>query len=410
MVCPERQSAKLQGGYLQYMSIQTNLADQVVTAIRTVVGTGAAVLHEPSFSGNEWLYLKECLDSTFVSSVGKFVDRFEVDLANFTGAKHAVAVVNGTAALHIALNLAGVQAGDEVFIPALTFIATANAVTYCNATPHFVDSEAYALGVDATKLRDYLISHTELRAGQCVNRATGQVIRALVPMHTFGHPVDVNGLLAIAHDFKIALVEDAAESLGSYYHGQHTGTFGLLGTLSFNGNKTITTGGGGAILTNDAALARDAKHLTTTAKLQHAWEYRHDEIGYNYRLPNLNAALGCAQLEQLPGMLAAKRELFTRYQTSFAAVQGVKLMAEPAQCQSNYWLQTLLLDADHADQRDVVLKATNDTGFMTRPAWILMHELAPFKDCPRMDLAVAQSLTQRLINIPSSSGLVPVAP
>ena len=392
------------------MSKQADLADQVITAIRAVVGTGPVELHEPSFSGNEWLYLKECLDSTFVSSVGKFVDRFELDLANFTGARHVVAVINGTAALHIALKLAGVQAGDEVLIPSLTFVATANAVTYCNATPHFVDSEAVTLGVDAAKLRDYLISHTDQRAGQCINRATGQVIRVLVTMHTFGHPVDVEGLLAIAHDFNITLVEDAAESLGSYYHGQHTGTFGLLGTLSFNGNKTITTGGGGAILTNDSALARHAKHLTTTAKLPHAWEYRHDEIGYNYRLPNLNAALGCAQLEQLPTMLAAKRELFARYQNYFSQVVGVKLMAEPAQSQSNYWLQTLLLNADHADQRDAVLKATNDAGFMTRPAWILMNELAPYKDCPRMDLATAQSLTQRLINIPSSSGLVPVAP
>lgn len=392
------------------MSNQSNLVDQVVTAIRAVVGTGPVVLHEPSFSGNEWLYLKECLDSTFVSSVGKFVDRFELDLASFTGAKHAVAVVNGTAALHIALKLAGVQAGDEVLIPALTFVATANAVTYCNAMPHFVDSETHTLGVDAAKLRDYLISHTEQRASQCVNRVTGQVIRALVPVHIFGHPVDVDGMLSIAHDFNIALVEDAAESLGSYYHGQHTGTFGCLGTLSFNGNKTITTGGGGAILTNDAALARHAKHLTTTAKLSHAWEYRHDEIGYNYRLPNLNAALGCAQLEQLPAMLSAKRELFKRYQTAFSQVAGVDLMAESAQCRSNYWLQTLLLNPDHTDQRNAVLKATNDAGFMTRPAWILMHELAPFKDCPHMDLSVARSLTQRLISIPSSSGLVSYAP
>lgn len=368
------------------------------------------VLHEPSFTGNEWLYLKECLDSTFVSSVGKFVDRFEHDLASFTGAKHAVAVVNGTAALHIALKLAGVKAGDEVLIPALTFVATANAVTYCNATPHFVDSEACTLGVDAAKLCDYLASHTEQRTGQCVNRATGRVIRAIVPMHAFGHPVDLDGLLAIAHDFNIALVEDAAESLGSCYYGRHTGTFGLMGILSFNGNKTITTGGGGAILTNNPELARHAKHLTTTAKLPHAWEYRHDEIGYNYRMPNLNAALGCAQLEQLPAMLAAKRRLFQRYQTAFAPVPGVKLMAEPKKCQSNYWLQTLLLDTDQANQCDLIFKTTNDAGFMTRPAWILMHELAPFKECPGMDLAGVQSLAQRLINIPSSSGLVPVAP
>lgn len=388
------------------VSIPTTLAEQIVAAIRSVVGAGPVVLHEPSFTGNEWLYLKECLDSTFVSSVGQFVDRFEVELAIFTGARHAVAVANGTAALHIALKLAGVQADDEVLIPALTFVATANAVTYCGATPHFIDSEVRTLGVDPAKLRDYLANHTEQRVGQCVNRATGRVIRALVPMHTFGHPVDLDGLLAVAHDFNLALVEDAAESLGSYYCGQHTGTFGRVGTLSFNGNKTITTGGGGAILTNDAGLARRAKHLTTTAKLPHAWEYRHDEIGYNYRMPNLNAALGCAQLEQLPAMLAAKRELFQRYQASFAPVPGVKLIAEPEQCQSNYWLQTLLLDAEQVNQRDSVLQATNDAGFMTRPAWILIHELTPFKDCPHMDLAGVQSLSQRLINIPSSSGLI----
>lgn len=394
---------------VSHMSIQTTLAEQVVVAIRAVVGAESVALHEPSFTGNEWLYLKDCLDSTFVSSVGKYVDRFEVELATFTGAKHAVAVVNGTAALHIALKLAGVKAGEEVLIPALTFVATANAVTYCGATPHFVDSESHTLGVDAAKLRDYLASHTEQRANQCVNRATGRIIRALVPMHTFGHPVDLDGLLAVAHDFNLALVEDAAESLGSYYHGQHTGTFGLMGALSFNGNKTITTGGGGAILTNNAETARYAKHLTTTAKLPHVWEYRHDEIGYNYRMPNLNAALGCAQLEQLPTMLAAKRRLFQCYQQAFAPVAGVKLVAEPEQCQSNYWLQALLLDAEQADQRDPILKATNGAGVMTRPVWILLNELAPFKDCPSMDLGGAQFLSQRLINIPSSSALASVA-
>jgi perosamine synthetase len=392
------------------MNPSSSFVTKVISALRSVLGDENVALHEPSFNGNEWLYLKECLDSTFVSSAGKFVDRFELDLASFTGAKHAVAVVNGTAALHIALKLAGVKPDDEVLIPALTFVATANAVTYCNATPHFVDSEASTLGVDSAKLRDYLVKHTEQRAGHCINRASGRVIRALVPMHTFGHPVDVDGLVAIAYDFNIALVEDAAESLGSYHRGQHTGTLGLLGTLSFNGNKTITTGGGGAILTNDAELARLAKHLTTTAKLSHPWEFRHDQVGYNYRMPNLNAALGCAQLEQLPAMLAAKRELFGRYRTAFAKVPGIKLMAEPENCKSNYWLQTLLLDNDHVDERDAVLKATNDAGFMTRPAWVLMHELAPFQNCPRMDLATAKSLIQRLINIPSSSGLLNAAP
>jgi len=374
--------------------------------VRSVVGITPAALHEPSFAGNEWLYLKECLDSTFVSSAGKFVDRFEVELAAYTGAKHAIAVVNGTAALHIALKLAGVGANDEVLVPALTFVATANAITYCSAIPHFVDSEERTLGVDAAKLREYLNASTAQHSGQCVNRNSGRVIRALVPMHTFGHPVDLDGMLSIAQDFNLVLVEDAAESLGSYYHNRHTGTFGLLGTLSFNGNKTITTGGGGAIMTNDAGLARHARHLTTTAKLPHAWDYVHDEIGYNYRMPNLNAAVGCAQLEQLPALLAAKRELFQRYRRAFAEVAGVSLMAEPQHCQSNYWLQTLLLDTRHAPHRDAVLQATNAAGIQTRPAWMLMNELIPFKDYPSMELSGAQSLSQRLINIPSSSGLL----
>ena len=374
--------------------------------MRSVVGITPAALHEPSFAGNEWLYLKECLDSTFVSSAGKFVDRLEVELAAYTGAKHAIAVVNGTAALHIALKLAGVGANDEVLVPALTFVATANAITYCSAIPHFVDSEERTLGVDAAKLREYLNASTAQHSGQCVNRNSGRVIRALVPMHTFGHPVDLDGMLAIAQDFNLVLVEDAAESLGSYYHNRHTGTFGLLGTLSFNGNKTITTGGGGAIMTNDAGLARHARHLTTTAKLPHAWDYVHDEIGYNYRMPNLNAAVGCAQLEQLPALLAAKRELFQRYRGAFADVAGVSLMAEPQHCQSNYWLQTLLLDTRHATHRDAVLQATNAAGIQTRPAWMLTNQLIPFTDYPSMELSGAQSLSQRLINIPSSSGLL----
>ncbi len=384
---------------------RSTLAEKVVNAIRVAIGPAAAMLHEPSFNGNEWLYVKECLDSTFVSSVGKFVDRFEFELAEFTGAKHVVAVVNGTAALHIALLLAGVKSGDEVLVPALTFVATANAVSYCNAVPHFVDSEEKTLGMDATKLRDYLSSATEQRANQCVNRKTGRVIRALVPMHTFGHPVDLEGLLAISRDFGIALVEDSAESLGSYYHGVHTGTFGLLGTLSFNGNKTITTGGGGAILTNDPLLARRAKHITTTAKVPHSWEYRHDEIGFNYRLPNLNAALGCAQLEQLPAILLAKRELLHRYDEAFANIAEVKLLVEPANCRSNYWLQTLSLASDCVEQRDELLQVTNQCGYMTRPAWILLPDLISFRNCPSMPLDCATLLVRRLINLPSSSSL-----
>ncbi len=381
---------------------QSTLSNQVVAAVRVVVGPGPAALHEPCFSGNEWAYVKECLDSTYVSSVGEFVDRFEADLAAYTGAKHAVAVMNGTAAFHVALQLAGVRPGDEVLIPTLTFIATANAVTYCGAKPHFVDSEERTLGLDPRALREYLQGITEIRSEQCVNRVTDRVIRALVPMHTFGHPVDIEGVMAVARDFHLALVEDAAESLGSTVHGRHTGTFGLLGTLSFNGNKTITTGGGGAILTNDPELARRAKHLTTTAKVPHRWDYLHDEIGYNYRLPNLNAALGCAQLEQLSVFLAAKRRIFERYRAAFSGVPQARIVAEPEGSCSNYWLQTLLLDESAADQRDAVLAATNEAGLMTRPTWTLMHRLAPYRACPKMELPVAESLEQRLINLPSS--------
>ena len=387
------------------MGPPSTLARQVVDAIREVVGPDPVALHEPCFSGDEWAYLKECLDSTFVSSVGKFVDRFESELADYTGAKHAVAVGNGTAALHVALQLSGVRFGDEVLVPALTFVATANAVSYCGATPHFADSEERTLGVDPHALREYLRAISEVRNGQCVNCATGQVIRALVPMHAFGHPVDIEGVLAVARDFHLVLIEDAAESLGSTVDGRHTGTFGLMGILSFNGNKTITTGGGGAILTDDTVLAKRARHLTTTAKVPHRWEYRHDEIGYNYRLPNINAALGCAQLEQLPGFISAKRRLFERYRAAFVGVGTARIVAEPKGCRSNYWLQTLLLDEAAAGERDAILAATNDAGMMTRPAWTLLHRLNPYCGCPKMDLSVAESLERRMINLPSSAQL-----
>jgi len=382
------------------------MVQEIVSAIRSVIGNERVALHEPCFRGNEWQYVKECIDTTFVSSVGKFVDRFESDLAEYTGSAHAIAVVNGTAALHVALKLSGVQPGDEVLVPALTFVATANAVAHCGANPHFVDSDERSLGIDPLKLREYLEATTEQCNGFCFNRITQKVVRALVPMHTFGHPSDLDSLMAIAHDFNLVLVEDAAESLGSYYHGRHTGTFGLLGTLSFNGNKTITTGGGGAVLTNDPKLAKEAKHLTTTAKLPHAWEYRHDEIAYNYRMPNINAALGCAQLEQLPVFLEAKRRLFEMYRKTFTNIHGVHLIGEPEGCRSNYWLQTLMLDEKHADLRDAILEVTNGEGLMTRPAWALMNELEPYRNCPAMDLSVAKSLCGRIINIPSSPKII----
>ena len=383
-------------------SSNSDLAQQIVCAIREVAGEPPVALHEPEFSGNEWGYLKECLDSTYVSSVGVFVDRFEKDLVAYTGAGYAVAVVNGTAALQVALILAGVQRGDEVLVPALTFVATANACTYCGAIPHFVDSEERTLGVDAGKLRAYLEETAEIFGGLCLNKKTRRVIRALVLVHVFGHPADLDGLLAVARDFHLAVVEDAAESLGSRYRGLHTGAFGLLGTLSFNGNKTITTGGGGAILTNDRELARLAKHLTTTARLPHPWNYQHDAIGYNFRMPNLNAALGCAQLEQISGYLAAKRSLYARYKSALRDVRGLKLLSEPAGCTSNYWLQTLILDEQHAGQRNAILQATNDAGFMTRPLWTLMNRLAHFAACPSMETDTARSLERRVVSLPAA--------
>lgn len=362
-------------------------------------------LHEPCLAGNEQRYARECIASTYVSSVGSYVERFERDIAAYTGARRAVAVASGTAALQVALRLGGVKANEEVIVPALTFVATANAVHYLGAVPHFADSEETTLGLDPLALRDWLKSIAEHAGEAYRNRLTGRRLRALVPMHTFGHPCDIEGLLAVAQDYQLAVVEDAAESLGSFYQGQHTGTFGLLGALSFNGNKIVTTGGGGAILTNDERLADYAKHLTTTAKQPHRWDYVHDEIGYNFRMPNLNASLGCAQLEQLTEFIASKRRLFACYQEAFVDIQDVRLMCEPPNCQSNYWLQTLILSEKVAAQRDEVLQATNDVGLMTRPAWRLIHQLEPYQECPKAPLPVAELLAHRLINLPSSAGL-----
>ncbi len=385
--------------------IRSNLADRVVIALREVLGEGTCALHSPLFQGNEQSYLRECIASTFVSSVGPYVDKFEKQLAEYTGAKRAVAVVNGTAALQVALRLADVKHGDEVIVPAFTFVATANAVRYLGASPHFVDSSELTLGIDPYELRNWLNHSTERTSSGVRNRKTGCRVRVLLPMHTFGHPCDLDALAAIAHDFQLTLVEDAAESLGSYLNGRHTGTVGTLAALSFNGNKIVTTGGGGAIITNDDGLANYAKHLTTTAKLPHAWAYDHDEVGYNFRMPNLNAALGCAQLEQLPTFLASKRRLTDAYQKAFSTMKGVVLKLEAPNCRSNYWLQTLILEESEAHQRDVIIETTNNLGLMTRPAWTLLPKLKPYSTCPCAPIPMAESLTRRIINVPSSAGL-----
>ncbi|MGH8866302.1 MAG: LegC family aminotransferase, partial [Burkholderiales bacterium] len=322
------------------------------------------------------------------------------------GAHHAVAVANGTVALHIALKLAGVESGDEVIVPALSFVATANAVIHCGAVPHFVDSALDTLGIDPQALAAHLEQRCERTAGGLRNRLTGRCIAAVVPMHTYGHPVDLAAILEVAGRFGLPIVEDAAESLGSTYQGQHTGTLGLLGILSFNGNKIITTGGGGAILTNDPELARRAKHLTTTAKRAHRWEFFHDEVAWNYRLPNLNAALGCAQLEQLADFIERKRELADRYRRAFDGTEGLTFMAEPLGSRSNYWLNVVRLNEPDVQERDALLAATNDAGYQCRPAWTLLNKLPMYSDCPAAPLPVAQSLEASLINLPSSSSLV----
>ncbi len=383
--------------------------DDVLSTLRQCLPDDAEVgLHEPAFEGEEWIYVKECLDTGWVSSAGAYVDRFEDRLADYTGVERAVAVVNGTAALHIALQLAGVTEEDEVLVPALTFVATANAVRYCGAVPHFVDAEPHTLGMDADALADYLGEIGDVRDGTCYNQQTGRPIRAVLPMHTFGHPVDLDSLVEVADAFGLAVVEDAAEALGSEYKGRHVGRAGDLATLSFNGNKTITTGGGGAILTDDEALAEEAKHLTTTAKVDQRYYY-HDRVGYNYRLPNINAALGCAQMEQLPSFLERKRTLAARYTEAFASVDGVTVVQEPSFARSNYWLNAIMLDERHTEQRAELLRRTNEAGIMTRPPWTLMSKLPMYETCPRMDdLSGAERLEQRIVNLPSSASLASV--
>lgn len=357
-------------------------------------------LHVPVFMGNEKEYLNKCIDTTFVSSVGEFVDKFELMCAEYTGSKYAIAAVNGTSALHIALLLAGVGQDDEVITQPVTFVATCNAISYCNAKPLFVDIDKKTLGMNADILEEFLEINTYQKDdGCCYNRKTGQRIAACVPMHTFGHPVDIERIIEICNKYHIVVVEDSAESLGSYYKEKHTGIFGKLGVLSFNGNKTITTGGGGMILTNDEALAKKAKHITTTAKVPHKWDYVHDMIGYNYRLTNINAALGCAQMEELDKILANKRELAGLYKEFFAG-EGIDFVSEREGCKSNYWLNAIIMK-DRAE-RDAFLDFTNSKGVMTRPIWTLMNKLSMFNHAETTTLENASWLEDRLINIPSS--------
>lgn len=373
---------------------------KITDFIHDLYGAPEVPLHAPCFIGNEKKYLAECVDTTFVSSVGQFVDRFEEKMAQYTGAARAVTCVNGTNALHLALLLVGVVRGDEVLTQALTFIATCNAIRYIDAHPVFLDVDQSTMGLSPDAMREWLSRNAEIKDSQCFNKNTQRRIKACVPMHTFGHPARIDEIAAVCEEYHIELVEDAAESLGSLYKGQHTGLFGRVGVISFNGNKTITTGGGGMLLLNNEELGAQAKHLTTQAKVPHHWEFIHDRVGYNYRMPNINAALGCAQLEHLEEFVLNKRETAEKYHAFFATIDDMDYFVEPENCRSNYWLNTILLK-DRQAQQDF-LQYTNDHGVMTRPAWQLMNRLEMFKGCETDGLKQTQWLEERIVNIPSS--------
>lgn len=375
--------------------------NDITTFIHSLFGTDEFVpLHAPLFIGNEKKYLAECIDTTFVSSVGKFVDRFEELVACYTGSKRAVVCVSGTNALHMGMLLVGVERDDEVLTQALTFIATCNAISYIGAHPVFLDVDRDTLGLSPLAVKRWLSGHAEVRNGQCYNKKTGRCIKACVPMHTFGHPMKIDELSAVCNEYHIELVEDAAESIGSFYKGRHTGTFGRVGAISFNGNKTITTGGGGMLLFQDEELGRLAKHLTTQAKVPHRWAFVHDHIGYNYRMPNINAALGCAQMENLDKYVSNKRETAERYREFFSRIPDVEFVVEPANSRSNYWLNAVLLKDRRAQQS--FLEYTNDHGVMTRPVWELMNRLEMFRGCEMDGLENTVWLEERIVNIPSS--------
>lgn len=376
---------------------------KITDFIHDLYGAPEVPLHAPCFIGNEKKYLAECVDTTFVSSVGQFVDRFEEKMAQYTGAARAVTCVNGTNALHLALLLVGVARGDEVLTQALTFIATCNAIRYIDAHPVFLDVDQSTMGLSPDAMREWLSRNAEVKDSQCFNKNTQRRIKACVPMHTFGHPARIDEIAAVCEEYHIELVEDAAESLGSLYKGQHTGLFGRVGVISFNGNKTITTGGGGMLLLNNEELGAQAKHLTKQAKVPHRWEFIHDRVGYNYRMPNINAALGCAQLEHLEEFVLNKRETAEKYHAFFATIDDMDYFLEPENCRSNYWLNTILLK-DRQAQQDF-LQYTNAHGIMTRPAWQLMNRLEMFKGCETDGLKHTQWLEERIVNIPSSVNL-----
>ena len=373
---------------------------EIINFIKTIYNNKHFIpLHVPTFKGNEKKYLEECIDTTFVSSVGKFVDHFEEMISNISNTKKAVAVVNGTAGIQVALRLVGVKANDEVITQALTFVATANAIAYNNAHPIFLDVDLDTMGLSPKAVENFLLEYGDLREDGCYNKKTGRKIAACVPMHTFGFPVHLDELIAVCNKWKIPIIEDAAESIGSEYKGKPTGSYGKLGVFSFNGNKIVTSGGGGAIVTNDISLGVKGKYLTTTAKVPHPYEYVHDELGYNFRMPNLNAALACAQLEQLEGFIKNKRDLASEYKNFFDK-KGIRFRTETPETKANYWL--MCVELENKKERDLFLKTTNKANVMTRPIWQLMFRLPMYKNCYRDAQKNALFLEERIVNIPSS--------
>ena len=378
---------------------------KILKSIKNVVGPGNHQLHEPTFSNEETKILNKTIKSKFVSSAGKYVADFENKFKRYVKSNNAIAVVNGTQAIFISLKICGVTKNDEILVPALTFVGTVNAINYTGATPHFIDSEINSFGVDSKKLENYLNRISFIKNGKCINRKTKKRIKAILPVHIFGHACDIENILKIAKKFNLKVIEDAAEALGSFYKNKHLGTFGDIGCFSFNGNKIITTGGGGMIVLKNRNIAKKIKHLTTTAKLKHKWEYDHDEVGYNFRMPNINAALGLAQLKKINFFLKAKRKLYQIYLKNFSNIDGVKLLKEPLKSKSNYWLHTIVLDKNKMKKKNKILKLLHKNKIFCRPVWKLISDLKPYKNCPKMNLSGSKEIYKRSINMPSSSHL-----
>jgi aminotransferase in exopolysaccharide biosynthesis len=376
---------------------------QIVDIIKKILGKGHHSLHEPYFCGNEWKYVKKTLDENYVSSIGSFVDKFEDQIKRFTKSKYAIPVVNGTEALHLSLVACGVNSNDEVLVPTITFVGTANAVTYSGATPHFVDSELETLGIDPIKLEKYLKKITIKKGKFYFNKKTKRRIKAILPVHIFGNICKIDKILEIAKKYNLVVIEDAAEALGSFFKNKHAGTFGSIGCFSFNGNKILTTGGGGAIITNNKLLAKKIKHLSTTAKINHRWEYIHDEVGYNFRMPNLNAALGSAQIENLNKFLKSKRKLFLKYCKEFLKVNNVRLIKNPDFSKSNNWLNTIFIKNSSLKKRNKVLSLAQKNQIFLRPIWKPLHTLKHLNKMPRMNLDAAIKIYKSCINLPSSA-------